>query len=170
MDRIISFLLTSLCYSIMRVGFVLSLEYTAVGNAVILCNSQSLLLLAGNMFVGNPVSSVEAIGALVAFCGAIFCFIDSSQSAPVSAGGKTFLGDCLGIVSSIGGVGYLIFAKQTRSHMNLYVFIRTVDTRSEAKYVHTVQYRHLKCETKSTIMKAQRLLRHNLVVYEQILL
>jgi drug/metabolite transporter (DMT)-like permease len=118
-----TFLLTSVCYTIMCVGFVLSLEYTAVGNAVILCNSQSLLLLAGKMFVGNPVSSLEAIGALVAFCGAIFCSIDSSQSVPASAGGKTFLGDFLGIVSSIAGVGYLIFAKQTRSHMNLYVFM-----------------------------------------------
>jgi drug/metabolite transporter (DMT)-like permease len=118
-----TFLLTSICYTIMCVCFVLSLEYTAVGNAVILCNSQSLLLLAGKMLVGNPVSSMEATGALVAFCGAILCSIDSSQAAPASAGGKTFLGDFLAIVSSIAGVGYLIFAKQTRSHMNLYVFM-----------------------------------------------
>jgi drug/metabolite transporter (DMT)-like permease len=104
MDRIISFLLTLLCYTIMRVGFALSLEYTAVENAVILCNLQPLLLLAGKMFVGNPVSSMEAIGVLVAFSGAIFCSIDSMQSASVSAGGKTFLGDFLGIVSSTGGL------------------------------------------------------------------
>jgi drug/metabolite transporter (DMT)-like permease len=118
-----TFLLTSVCYTIMCVGFVLSLEYTAIGNAVILANSQSLLLLAGKMLVGHAVSSMEATGALVAFSGAILCSIDSSQAAPDSAGGKTFLGDFLGIVSSIGGVGYLIFAKQTRSHMNLYVFM-----------------------------------------------
>jgi drug/metabolite transporter (DMT)-like permease len=118
-----TFLLASVCYTIMCVGFSLSLEYTAVGNAVILCNSQSLLLLAGKLFVGHHVSSMEATGAFVAFCGAIFCSIDSSQSAPVSVGGKTFLGDFLAILSAIGGVGYLIFAKQTRSHMNLYVFM-----------------------------------------------
>lgn len=118
-----TFLLTSVSYTIMCVGFVLALEYTAVGNAVILSNSQSLLLLAGKMLVGHSVSNMEAAGALIAFCGAICCSIDSSQSAPASAGGKTFLGDFLGIVSSIGGVGYLIFAKQTRSHMNLYVFM-----------------------------------------------
>jgi drug/metabolite transporter (DMT)-like permease len=118
-----TFLLTSFCYTIMCVGFALSLEYTAVGNAVILCNSQSLLLLAGKVLVGQPVSFLEATGALVAFCGAIFCSIDSSQAAPTSAGGKTFLGDFLGIVSAFGGVGYLIFAKQTRSHMSLYVFM-----------------------------------------------
>jgi drug/metabolite transporter (DMT)-like permease len=121
----LTFLLTSFCYTTMCVGFVLSLEYTAVGNAVILSNSQSLLLLAGKMLVGQPVSSMEATGALVAFSGAVFCSIDSSESAPTSgsAGGKTFLGDFFGIVSSFGGVGYLIFAKQTRSHMSLYVFM-----------------------------------------------
>jgi drug/metabolite transporter (DMT)-like permease len=118
-----TFFLTSFCYTIMCVGFAISLEYTAVGNAVILCNSQSLLLLAGKMLVGQPVSATEATGALVAFSGAIFCSIDSSEAAPASAGGKTFLGDFLGIVSAFGGVGYLIFAKQTRSHMSLYVFM-----------------------------------------------
>jgi drug/metabolite transporter (DMT)-like permease len=118
-----TFFLTSVCYTIMCVGFVISLEYTAVGNAVILCNSQSLLLLAGKMLVGHPVSFMEATGALVAFSGAILCSIDSSQAAPASAGGKTFLGDFIGIVSALGGVGYLIFAKQTRSHMSLYVFM-----------------------------------------------
>jgi drug/metabolite transporter (DMT)-like permease len=67
----LTFLLTSVGYTIMCVGFVISLEYTAVGNAVILSNSQSLLLLAGKMLVGQPVSSMEATGTLVAIYGAI---------------------------------------------------------------------------------------------------
>jgi drug/metabolite transporter (DMT)-like permease len=120
-----TFLLTSACYTIMCVGFCLALDYTAVGNAVILSNSQSLILLAGKMLVGQRVSTLEGTGALIAFTGAIFCSVDSSQAAPDSAagGGKTLFGDGMAILSALAGVGYLVFAKQTRSHMSLYVFM-----------------------------------------------
>jgi drug/metabolite transporter (DMT)-like permease len=126
-----TFLLTSACYTTLCVGFCLALEYTAVGNAVILSNSQSLILLAGKILVGHRVSTLEGAGALVAFTGAIFCSVDSSQAAPnsaaaaagVSDGGKTLYGDGMAILSALAGVGYLIFAKQTRSHTSLYVFM-----------------------------------------------
>jgi drug/metabolite transporter (DMT)-like permease len=124
-----TFMIAAACYTTMGVGFSLALDYTSVGNAVILANSQSLMLLAGKMLVGQRVSTLEGTGALIAFAGAIFCSVDSSQAAPDSAatgvggGGKTIYGDGMAILSALGGVGYLVFAKQTRSHMSLYVFM-----------------------------------------------
>jgi drug/metabolite transporter (DMT)-like permease len=122
-----TFLLTSVCYTTSCLAFCLSLEYTAVGNAVIFSNSQSLILLAGKMLVGHRVSPLEGTGALVAFSGAIFCSVDSSQGATpedsAEAGERTFFGDCVAFLSALGSVGYLCSAKQTRNNMNLYMFM-----------------------------------------------
>lgn len=119
-------------YAVMCVAFVLALDYTSVGNAVILANSQSLILLAGKLFVGAPLLCMEGSGALVAFLGAILCSRDhSSMTADAalpedaaSAGWATLYGDCLAMISAIGGVFYLIFGKSLRAVIeDVYVFM-----------------------------------------------
>lgn len=107
--QLCTFGLAAFCYAVMCVAFVLALEYTSVGNAVIFANSQSLLLLVGKMVVGQAVSYMEGSGALVAFSGAILCATDSSAST-----GNTFstdtsasvvwagVGDLLALLSAIG--------------------------------------------------------------------
>jgi hypothetical protein len=51
------------------VGFVLALQYTAVGNVVILANSQDLLLLVGKIFGCQRILALEAAGGVVCLCG-----------------------------------------------------------------------------------------------------
>ncbi|KAL7578544.1 hypothetical protein ACA910_011603 [Epithemia clementina (nom. ined.)] len=130
---------TAMAYTVLCVFFVLALDYTSVGNALILSNSQSIMLLIGKFFVGQRVTPLEAAGALVAFGGAILCSKDSSEAVPeqhdnnassssspqstYSAASLTYLGDFYALVSAIGGVGYLVFAKSVRLHLNLYVFM-----------------------------------------------
>ena len=117
----ITFLLATFFYSTMCLGFVLALDFTSVGTAVILGNSQALLLIIGKLFVGDPVSIMEGTGAIVAFSGAILCSNDASKGSTVRSG--ALIGDLLAILSSLGGVGYLVFAKSTRTHMTLFVFM-----------------------------------------------
>jgi len=115
-------LLTAGSYAALCVFFVWSLKYTAVGNAIILSNSQSLMLLVGKIFVGEQVTTVEGVGAIVAFFGAVLCSKDSSEGS--TAGGlATILGDTYAILSALAGVAYLVFAKTIRSSMDLYVFM-----------------------------------------------
>jgi drug/metabolite transporter (DMT)-like permease len=118
-----NFLVMATCYVTMTVGFALSLEYTAVGNAVILSNSQSILLLAGKFFVAEQVTHLEGTGALVAFLGAVLCSKDSQDVVPTSFGDTTILGDCIAMLAAFGGVGYLVFAKPLRSEIDLFVFM-----------------------------------------------
>ena len=128
--------MTAFMYTIFVTFFSLALSYTAVGNAVIMGNSQSLLLLLGKFLVGHHVTKLEAMGALVAFGGALFCSKDSSESAPSaqqdsgSSNGMTtpsyyltYMGDGFALLSAIGGAAYIVFAKTVRSHLNLYVFM-----------------------------------------------
>ena len=117
-----TFLLAAASYTTMCVGFVLALQWTTVGNAVILSNSQALILLLGKLCVGAPVSLLEGSGAMLAFGGAFLCARDSSEGA-ASTGGLSMLGDILGFIAGLGGVGYLVFAKTVRQHMGLYVFM-----------------------------------------------
>jgi drug/metabolite transporter (DMT)-like permease len=84
--KLVTFLLSTVSYVVMVMGFVLALQYTAVGNAVILSNSQALLLLAGKVAMGSPVTPLEGSGALTAFCGAVFCSLDSAAAATQSVG------------------------------------------------------------------------------------
>ena len=124
-----TFVLASASYSVMCVAFVTALDYTSVGNAVILSNSQSLLLLGGKFLVGAPLVFLEGAGALIAFTGAILCSRDHSSTAAqaspedTSAGLSTLYGDGLALVSAIGGVFYLVFGKSLRSSMSVYVFM-----------------------------------------------
>jgi drug/metabolite transporter (DMT)-like permease/ElaB/YqjD/DUF883 family membrane-anchored ribosome-binding protein len=117
----ITFLLSTFFYCTMCLGFVLALDFTSVGTAVILSNSQALVLIVGKLFVGAPVSIMEGSGAIVAFSGAVLCSKDSSEGSSAPAGALT--GDLLSIIASLGGVGYLVFAKSTRAHMTLFVFM-----------------------------------------------
>eukprot|EP00977_Amphora_coffeiformis_P028849 scaffold37478_cov176-Amphora_coffeaeformis.AAC.5 len=126
----ITLLVTAACYATMCVGFVLSLQYTAVGNAVILANSQSVLLLFGKLFVGERILCLEAAGAIFAFGGAALCSLDSAQDgggegagAATSNSHTTLFGDFLALVSATGGVFYLTFAKTVRPHVSLYLFM-----------------------------------------------
>jgi len=116
---------TAAMYAFMCIFFVWALEMTAVGNAVIFSNSQSLLLLVGKLFVGAPISTTEGTGALVAFAGAILCSKDSAEADATAAGGRfgTVIGDLFALSSALCGVGYLVFAKIVRSTMDLYVFM-----------------------------------------------
>lgn len=133
--QLVTLFVTAACYATMCVAFVLSLKYTAVGNAVILSNSQSVLLLIGKIFVGQRILALEAAGAIIAFAGATVCSLDSAarEAQEVSGSGTTatssgdshltLLGDGLAMMSAVGGVFYLTFAKAVRPHFNLYVFM-----------------------------------------------
>jgi drug/metabolite transporter (DMT)-like permease len=118
----LTFLLSDACYVVMVVGFVQALSFTAVGNAVILANSLSLILLVGKLCVGDPVTFLEGAGAMVAFAGAALCSKDSAENRSDTPGSGLF-GDALAIMSAMGGVGYLIFAKTSRPHMPLSIFM-----------------------------------------------
>jgi drug/metabolite transporter (DMT)-like permease len=123
----VTFSLAAASYTVLCNGFVLALDYTTVGNAVILSNSQALLLLLGKAFVGAPIQLLEGGGALLAFGGALLCSKDSNDSSAAGEdtvdSSSTLYGDLLAIASALGGVGYLIFAKTIRPHMNLFVFM-----------------------------------------------
>ena len=119
------------CYATMCVCFVLALEFTSVGNAVIFANSQSILLLFGKAFVGDPISALESLGAFTAFGGAVMCACDSSASTGNvfstemnGPGAWAGWGDLLALLSAVGGVGYLVFAKSLREHVpSVFVFM-----------------------------------------------
>jgi len=120
--------LSAACYATMCTSFVLALEYTAVGNAVILSNSQAILLLVAKFLVGDHVAALEAAGAFTAFAGAVFCSKDSANQhgdADVTNadGHLTLLGDLFGLLSGVAGCGYLVFAKRVRAHVGLYIFM-----------------------------------------------
>jgi len=144
--QVVTLFFTAACYATMCVAFVLALQYTAVGNAVILSNSQAVLLLIGKIFVGQRILALEASGALLAFAGAVMCsfdsadgeetspleddmitsFTNSTNTASTIAGGSnhmTLLGDALALLSALAGVFYLTFAKAVRPNLNLYLFM-----------------------------------------------
>ena len=120
------FLLSTVSYDVLCVAFCLALEYTAVGNAVILANSMSLILLVGKFCSGGPVTVWESVGAIVAFGGASLCSKDSSEvhgDVDSFDGFGTLVGDMLALLSAVGGVGYVACAKATRPHMPIYLFM-----------------------------------------------
>jgi len=118
-----TFLLSTFCFVVMSIGFCVSLEYTTVGNAVILSNSLALILLVGKFLSGVSVTTMEATAAAIAFGGAVLCSRDSANSTDSESQlGTTIIGDLLAIVSAIAGVGYVTFAKASRAYMSLYTF------------------------------------------------
>jgi len=121
-----TFVLSTGSYLILVCAFVLSIERTAIGNAVILSNSQAIMLLVGNLFVGNPVNWLEGGGAVMAFLGAVLCSKDSMDAVDTDANSRdawsSLQGDALALLAGAGGCGYLIFAPSVRQHMALFLF------------------------------------------------
>jgi len=110
----------------LNTAFVLAIDLTAIGNAVILSNSQAIMLLVGNLFVGNPVNMLESGGATMAFVGAVLCSKDSADTDTTGENAtdawSSMKGDALALFAGIGGCGYLIFAPSVRQHMPLFLF------------------------------------------------
>ena len=75
-----TFLLSTVCFVVMSIGFCVSLDYTTVGNAVILRNSLASILLVCKFLSGVSVATIEATGAAIAFGGAVLCSRDSANS------------------------------------------------------------------------------------------
>lgn len=122
--QIIILIAASACYASSCVFFAWSLDYTTVGNAVILSNCQAILLLIGKAAMGEVVSPAEGVGAIVAFSGAIFCSRDSADTIDsTQTGSLTIVGDLYALLAAVGGVLYLITAKTVRPYINLYFFM-----------------------------------------------
>ena len=122
--------ITSICYAGQTVTYAWSLDYTSVGNATILGNSQAMILLLGKVCMGDRISLSEGMGAILAFVGAILCSRDSADAHPGSddttRSGSTLLGDGYAMASSICGVFYITFAKRVRPNLDLSVFMFVV--------------------------------------------
>lgn len=125
--QITTFIVAAFCYAVLSNGFVLAIDYTSVGNAVILANCQAILFLFGRVVVGDSISLLEGIGASTAFLGAVLCSKDGSAASDEQSAGKSLgaslYGDCLALMAGIGGAFYLVFAKTVRSHVTLYTFM-----------------------------------------------
>lgn len=122
----IAFMLAVVCFVILSLAFVIAIQYTSIGNAVIFANSQALLLLIGKAFTGTPIVWMEGTGALVAFSGALICA--GTESTPPGTEDKlslSMIGNALALLAAVGGVGYLTFAKSVRHTMsvNLFMFL-----------------------------------------------
>ena len=113
---------TALSYAVYCTAFVMALDYTSVGNAVIFGNSQAIILLIGRVLMGHHLALSEALGATVAFLGAILCSKDSKDGT-TTEGPSSLRGDALALFSGGAGVIYLVFAKKVRPCMTLYVFM-----------------------------------------------
>jgi len=116
--------LTSIGYSTTLGAYVISLDYTTVGNATIFSNTHSLLLLIGNVILGKHVTLLDGVGALVAFGGAILCSLGSAGASDDNDGAwSAVYGDFIAIISAIGAVWYFTFAKVIRPHVSIYIFM-----------------------------------------------
>lgn len=119
----LTLLVATLCYAMMGVGFVVGLQYTSVGNAVILANSQAIILLLGKAFVGERMTFLEAAGAITAFTGAILFSQDKKAGSGDEEGHHALFGDLVVFLCcGVGGVGYLILSKSMRSSINLMTY------------------------------------------------
>jgi drug/metabolite transporter (DMT)-like permease len=120
-----TFFMASASYSVLCVAFAMSLNYTTVANATILTNSQSVLLVAAKIFLGQQgVVVLEGVGVTTAFLGGFLCAKESAESEDSPTTGRWSLwGDALGIISSIGGIGYIILGKSLRSHIPVHIFM-----------------------------------------------
>jgi len=119
-----TFVTAAASYAVLCVAFAMSINYTTVANATILTNSQSILLVAAKCFVGQNVLFLEVFGVAVAFLGGVLCARESAgdEGAPAQ-GWLSVWGDCLGLISSVGGIGYIVLGKSLRSHMPVLFFM-----------------------------------------------
>lgn len=119
----ISFVMAVCCFSFQNLAFVIAIQYTSIGNAVIFANSQALLLLLGNFLIGTPIVLMEGCGAFVAFSGAMLCAASESSPVGQESHALAILGDALALGAAFGGVGYLTFAKAIRQTMSVTLFM-----------------------------------------------
>jgi drug/metabolite transporter (DMT)-like permease len=91
----LTFLAAVVCYSIHALLFIMALEYTAIGNALIFANSQALLLIIGKACVGERIHILEGMGVIIAFCGAILCSTEQEKEDGTSSGLGAGVGDTL---------------------------------------------------------------------------
>ena len=120
----ITFVAAAASYAVLCVAFAMSVNYITVADATILTNSQSILLVAVKLCAGQDVLCLEILGVLVAFCGGILCAQESAEGSESPAHGWwSVWGDCLGLISSMGGIGYIVLGKSLRSHMPVIVFM-----------------------------------------------
>lgn len=115
--------------------FVSSLRFTSVANAVILMNSQALVLLVYRIvFLRKPVGLVESIGAIVASLGVVFCAKDprinhavvhphavpnAYNTHPVLMG---YVGDAMALCAAVGGVIFIVNTRSVRDRIDAVVF------------------------------------------------
>jgi drug/metabolite transporter (DMT)-like permease len=120
----LTFMAAAGSYAVLCVAFAMSVNYITVSDATILTNSQSILLVAVKMCAGQNVLFLEAAGVVVAFMGGILCAQESAEGETSPANGWwSVWGDVLGLVSSMGGIGYIVLGKSLRAHMPVIVFM-----------------------------------------------
>lgn len=74
--------------------------------------------------LGNKVVFLESFGVAVAFTGAVLAGKDAAEGEKVDESLLLNLwGDFLGLLSSCGGLGYIILGKSLRAHMPVLVFM-----------------------------------------------
>lgn len=121
-----TFLLAAASYSVLCVAFAMAVNYTTVANATILTNSQSLLLVAAKFIMDGheQVLFLEALGVTVAFFGGVLAAREAAgdEDAPAQ-GWWSVWGDVLGLISSIGGIGYIVLGKSLRAHFPVLLFM-----------------------------------------------
>ena len=120
----LTFLAAAASYAVLCVAFAMSVNYITVSDATILTNSQSILLVAVKLCAGQNVLFLEIVGVVVAFMGGILCAKESAEGESSPANGWwSIWGDVLGLVSSMGGIGYIVLGKSLRAHMPVIVFM-----------------------------------------------
>ena len=120
----LTFVSAAASYAVLCVAFAMSVNYITVADATILTNSQSIVLVAGKLLLGQRVLFLEVLGVLVAFSGGVLCAKESAEGQGSPAQGWwSIFGDTLGIISSLGGMGYIVLGKSLRSHMPVLIFM-----------------------------------------------
>lgn len=115
----------SMCYVVFFGAFLISLEYTTIGDAFLFANSHSLILVLGKMAMGLAVAFMEGSGAFIGLMGGVLCTFDAPE--PMGTDGAVELhpmtGNLYAIFSAFGGVGYLLLSKKYRPRVDLFVFM-----------------------------------------------
>lgn len=119
-----TFFMAAASYAVLCVAFAMAIDYTTVANATILTNSQSVLLVAAKLLVGQQVIFLEGLGVSTAFLGGILAAREAAgdEDAPAQ-GWLSVWGDVLGLISSIGGIGYIVLGKSLRAHFPVLLFM-----------------------------------------------
>ncbi|RHY32922.1 hypothetical protein DYB32_002110 [Aphanomyces invadans] len=119
-------MLCSIAYVVFSATFIWALDHTSVGHAYIFSNSHSILLVVGKCMFGHPVAALEAAGALLGIAGGVITSVDhgtkTSTASPTTQHPPTLEGDVVAFVGAIGGVAYLILAKQLKEVLGVWLF------------------------------------------------